>query len=140
MVPRFVVGGVFWGLICCIAVALLLAPKPWQNPQLDEIRDYVRVYSWWAGLINLVPLTILALTIRWWARPLPVALREIAETPDRIFAMRRRRDGRLRRYGVFRGWAKSLWEDEDKRFAEDIVEGDRVNADGKCRGGKYFPW
>src|SRR6266850_6475172 len=58
-------------LVASIAIVLLMSPKPWQHPSLANFEDYVRVYSWWAGLINLVPLALLAFTTRWWTRALP---------------------------------------------------------------------
>jgi len=140
VLPRFVAGGLFWGLICCIAVALLLAPKPWQNPQLDEIRDYVRVYSWWAGLINLVPLTILALTIRWWARPLPVSIsgKSPLKLPRGFLLCV---GGAMAACAIlgFPRLGQSLWEDEEYSVRRCIVGGHRVNADGSVEA-KYFPW
>ena len=62
---------VLFGLIGGIGIALILARKPWERPQLENLEDYVLFYSWWAGLINLVFLTCLALTMRWWTQPLP---------------------------------------------------------------------
>jgi hypothetical protein len=76
------VATICWTLIACVIVALLVAPKPWENPTLVDVKDYVRVYSWWAGALNLVPLILLALTTRWWTRPLPVAIR--AQPPPKL--------------------------------------------------------
>ncbi|HEY5812219.1 MAG TPA: hypothetical protein VIT23_06175, partial [Terrimicrobiaceae bacterium] len=63
---RFVLLGVIGGIV----LALVLARKPWEHQSVQKIGDFVRVYSWWAGLINLAPLTCLALTAGWWTRPL----------------------------------------------------------------------
>ena len=75
VVSRFGIPTIFWILVGCAVVALLVAPKPWENSSLAEVKDYVRVYSWWAGALNLVPLVLLAVTAQWWMRPLPGAIR-----------------------------------------------------------------
>ncbi len=55
-----------------IAIALLVATKPWVA--VAEIRgktdtlDYVRIYGWIAGAINLVLLGCLIILCPWWAR------------------------------------------------------------------------
>ena len=58
-----------------VVLILLLTPKPWSfdlaAAKKIKLRDYVRVYSWWAGLINLLPLAALALSARWWTQSLP---------------------------------------------------------------------
>ncbi|MEI6337737.1 MAG: hypothetical protein WCQ57_04035, partial [Verrucomicrobiota bacterium] len=45
---------------------LMLTPKPWDfdfsTAKKIRLQDYVRVYSWWAGLFNLLPLTALLIT------------------------------------------------------------------------------
>ncbi|HEY5811399.1 MAG TPA: hypothetical protein VIT23_01950, partial [Terrimicrobiaceae bacterium] len=46
---RFVLFAVIGGIV----LALVLARKPWEHQSVQKIGDYVRVYSWWAGLINL---------------------------------------------------------------------------------------
>ena len=53
-------------------LVLLLVRKPWQwnLPTSGKMRivDYVRIYSWWAGAANVVLITVLAATARWWMR------------------------------------------------------------------------
>ena len=56
------------GLMACIAILSFLG--------------HVRVYSWWAGLINLVPLACLALTTGWWARTCAHALEYLSSRKD----------------------------------------------------------
>lgn len=56
-----------WG-----AVALALAPKPWDvdftaTSRMGRLRDYVTFWGWWAGLLNVTTLTVLAAFSRWWA-------------------------------------------------------------------------
>jgi hypothetical protein len=140
LVSRFGVTTIFWILIGCTIVALLVAPKPWENPSLVEVKDYVRVYSWWAGLINLVALTLLALTVRWWTRPLPVAIRgESALKLSRGFMLCV--GGAMAVCAVigYPRLSQSLWEDEEYSVRRCIVGGHRVDDDGQVRP-KHFPW
>jgi hypothetical protein len=62
-----VVGGV-------LLAWLLVSRKPWTISVPDSgawrLSDYVAVYVWIAALINLVLVTLLALTAHWWTRPL----------------------------------------------------------------------
>lgn len=62
------------GIVAIIIVVILAAtPKPWNfdfaTAKKVRLEDYVRVYSWWAGLFNLFPLLVLISTSRWWTRP-----------------------------------------------------------------------
>ena len=90
-----------WTLVGCTIVALLVAPKPWENPTLVDVKDFVRVYSWWAGLINLVPLVLLAADDRMVDAAVAGALRA---QPRQGFrkdsALRRRCNGRVRDSGI----------------------------------------
>ena len=140
VISRFGVGTISWILIGCTVVALLVAPKPWENSTLADVKDYVRVYSWWAGALNLVPLVLLALTTRWWTRPLPVAIR--AQPAPKIPR------GFLLCVGgaviacALLGYprlSQSLWEDEEYSVRRCIVGGHRVDDDGQVRP-KHFPW
>jgi hypothetical protein len=64
-----IVLGVLAGVI---AIILLLTTKPWVA--VTEIRgktdtlDYVRIYGWIAGALNVVFLTFLTILCPWWAR------------------------------------------------------------------------
>jgi hypothetical protein len=140
VVSVVVIKFVLLGLISGIAVALLLAPKPWGHPELDGIGDYVRVYSWWAGLINLVLLTCLTLTVRWWARPLPA--REGPKTSLRLpkgFSLCL--GGAMATCAIvgFPRLDQSLWEDEEYSVRRCIVGGHRVENDGTVER-KNLPW
>ena len=140
VVSRFGVATIFWTLIGCTVVALLVAPKPWENPTLADFKDYVRIYSWWAGLINLVPLTLLALTLRWWTRPLPGAIRDGATLKlPRGFVLCV--GGAMAACAIigYPRLSQSLWEDEEYSVRRCIVGGHRVDDDGQVRP-KYFPW
>ena len=50
------------------AIALLIAPKPWQLAPGKDLRiaDYVGIYSWWAGSANCLLLLALAASARFW--------------------------------------------------------------------------
>ena len=131
---------VLLGLMVCIAIALLLAPKPWEHPQLGKSEDYVRVYSWWAGLINLVPLACLALTARWWTRPLPAfaAAKSSPKLPKGFFLCV---GGAMAACAIlgFPRLGQSLWEDEEYSVRRCIVGGHRIQEDGTVVV-KKLPW
>lgn len=63
---------VFGALVGAIVIALLVTTKPWVA--VTEIRgktdtlDYVRIYGWIAGAINVVLLTFLIILCPWWAK------------------------------------------------------------------------
>jgi uncharacterized membrane protein len=140
--PRstFVARYVLLGLMACIAIALLLAPKPWEHPHLGKLEDHVRVYSWWAGFINLVPLACLALTTGRWARPLPAhALEEsLPKLPKGFFLCV---GGAMAACAIlgFPRLGQSLWEDEEYSVRRCIVGGYRVQEDGNVVV-KKLPW
>ena len=60
-------------LAAMVAVALLIARKPWEwNVPASRgmrIAEYVGVYSWWAGAANCLLMVALAASARWWMRP-----------------------------------------------------------------------
>jgi len=131
---------VLFGLVAAILVALLVAPKPWEQPPPAKLEDYVRVYSWWAGLINLVSLALLGLTSRWWTGPLPQPL--ISRPPPRFPR------GFLLCVGGAMGacailgfprLSQSLWEDEEYSVRRCIAGGHRVQDDGTVVVRK-LPW
>jgi hypothetical protein len=139
-VSRFVIGAVLWGLVGGIGIGLLFAPKPWDHPQLHNIEDFVRVYSWWAGLVNLLPLTCLALTIRWWMRPLPAGVRgeDSTKLPRGFWLCVGGAMATCAILGLPR-LGQSLWEDEEYSVRRCIVGGHRISADGRVEP-KPFPW
>ena len=140
--PRstFVARYVLLGLMAGIAIALLLAPKPWEHPHLGKLEDYVRVYSWWAGLINLVPLACLALTTGWWARPMPAHALEksLPKLPKGFFLCV---GGAMAACAIlgFPRLGQSLWDDEEYCVRRCTVGGYRVQEDGNVVV-KKLPW
>ena len=140
--PRstFVARYLLLGLMACIAIALLLAPKPWEHPHLGKLEDYVRVYSWWAGFINLVPLACLALTTGWWAQTMPAHALEksLPKLPKGFFLCV---GGAMAACAIlgFPRLGQSLWEDEEYSVRRCIVGGHRVQEDGNVVI-KKLPW
>ena len=57
-----------------LAIWLLIAPKPWvvvtQIRGKTDTLDYVRIYGWIAGAINVVLFGMLAVLCPWWAEDL----------------------------------------------------------------------
>jgi hypothetical protein len=136
----FVTRYILLALMVCIAIALLLAPKPWEQPQLDKSEDYIRVYSWWAGLINLVPLACLALTTGWWMRPLPAQATE-KSSPSLPKGFSLCVVGAMAACAIlgYPRLGQSLWEDEEYSVRRCIVGGHRVLEDGTVVV-KKLPW
>ena len=136
----FVTRCILLALMACIAIALLLAPKPWEHPHLGKSEDYIRVYSWWAGLINLVPLACLALTTGWWMRPLPAqATGKSSPRLPKGFSVC---VGGATAACAILGYPRlgqSLWEDEEYSVRRCIVGGHRVLEDGTVVV-KKLPW
>ena len=127
-------------LVASIAIVLLMAPKPWQHPSLAQFEDYVRVYSWWAGLINLVPLALLAFTTQWWTRALPGFIpKDSAPGLPRGFLPCL--VGAMVACAVlgFPRLSQSLWEDEEYCVRRCVLGGYRVTEDGTVQLRK-LPW
>lgn len=121
-------------------MVLLFAPKPWDLPHVESIADHVRVYSWWAGLINLAALLVLASTTRWWSQALPAPLRgtTLRGLPRGFWLCV---GGAMAACAIV-GYPRlnqSLWEDEEYSVRRCIVGGHRVEEDGTVTP-KYFPW
>ena len=134
----FVARYVLLGLMA--SIALLLAPKPWEQPLLGKLEDYVRVYSWWAGFINLVPLACLALTTGSWAQTMPAHALEksLPKLPKGFFLCV---GGAMAACAIlgFPRLGQSLWEDEEYSVRRCIVGGYRVQEDGNVVV-KKMPW
>lgn len=116
-------------LIVVIIVILLATPKPWRASAPDSIVDFARIYLWWAALINLVPLAILAVTTRLWSRPLPQPLFQAPQALPRLFtpvvlgAM-----AVFAILGAFR-LNQSLWDDEEYAIRRAVLGVYRVKDD-----------
>ena len=63
---------VLGAIASAFAIWLLMAPKPWVVvSQIDgkmDTRDYVQIYGWIAGAINIVLFGVLAAICPWWTR------------------------------------------------------------------------
>lgn len=58
-----------------LLLILLFGDKPWDKGSAEgriKISDYVRIWFWWAAFINLFIVGALAVSRRWWSRPLKV--------------------------------------------------------------------
>ena len=130
-------------LVVVTALALLMTPKPWNlKVPVPEwtLNQCIRVSLWWAGLLALPVLSILALTTRLWTAP----LREV-----RHVDMKRRMPrlfwpivaivtilyiataaSRLRH---------SLWDDEIYAVRKIVLGTDRIQSDGSVTI-KQLPW
>ena len=135
-----VVRYILLGLMAGIVIALIFASKPWEHPHPAKLEDYVRIYSWWAGLINLMPLAFLALASRRWTEPLPQPLP--GKAPPRfpkgfILCV----GGAMGACAIlgFPRLGQSLWEDEEYSVRRCIVGGHRVQDDGTVVA-KKLPW
>jgi hypothetical protein len=66
--------GLLLTVMAGIVIALCVSPKPWMFDlslaKKVRVEHYVAVFSWWAALLNLLPLGALAFTARFWLRPL----------------------------------------------------------------------
>jgi hypothetical protein len=136
----FVVRYILFALMGGIFAALLVAPKPWEQPHLGKLDDYVRIYSWWAGLINLVPLALLAFTSRWWTQSLPqhTCNNRPTKFPRGFFLCVGGAMGACAILG-FPRLGQSLWEDEEYSVRRCIAGGHRVQEDGTVVV-KKLPW
>ena len=127
-------------LIAGIGIALLLASKPWQIGAPERISDFVRIYSWWAGLINILPLAVLLLTARKWARPLRQysAPRVQRSNPS---GFRATVLGAMLVCAVFGAMRLgfSLWDDEEYSVRRAILGTFRTHDDGTVKL-KELPW
>ena len=98
-------------------LVLLSVGKPWQwnPPPSGKIRvvDYVRIYSWWAGAANVLLITVLAATAKWWMRSSAGGLFQLARPPMpkwflplTLIAMA------LSAFFGFQRLSQSFWDDE----------------------------
>ncbi len=116
-------------LVAGIAIVLVIAPKPWQHAPLSRFEDYVRVYSWWAGLVNLIILALMAFTTRWWMRPLPSISRKSPPLPRGFLPCLVGAMTACALLGLPR-LGQSLWEDEVYSVRRWILGEYRVKDDG----------
>ena len=141
------VQGVLFAVMAGIVVALCVSPKPWAF-DLSEVKKvrvehYAAVFSWWAALFNLVPLGGLAVTARFWMRPLTQELdmgnREAHLAASRWFwplvglAMLGCAALNAPRLG------HGLWDDEEYTLRRIILGSYRVDSEGTAKL-KEVPW
>ena len=85
------------------AIWLLIAPKPWVaaaqiHGKMDTL-DYVQIYGWIAGAINIVLFGVLAAVCPWWTRESTTLNAQLSTLnsqrsgPSLVLAFGGRRDG-----------------------------------------------
>jgi hypothetical protein len=130
-------------LVVVIALALLAAAKPWKVdlPMHQwDLKQCIRLSSWWAGLFALPILCALALTTQYWTTPLREA-RHLAlkSRMPRLFwpivavitiLYTTTAAPRLR---------QSLWDDEVYAVRKIVLGTDRIGSDGSVTI-KQLPW
>ena len=122
---------------------LLVAPKPWEVEQsMPEwsLKQCIRFSLWWAGLLALPVLSVLALTVRRWTAPvqelwhiclknrMPRLFWPIVGVITILYAAAAA--PRLR---------QSLWDDEVYTVRKIVLGTDRIQSDGSARI-KQLPW
>ncbi len=136
---RWVLCTLMFGLV----IFLLLAPKPWAAEFADrdrlKVADYVAIGSWWAALVNLVPLAVLAGSAKFWLRPLQGSNEVAPSLPNRWFlplvalAMVVCAAVNAPRLGF------SLWDDEEYSLRRVVLGSYRITSEGEPRL-KEVPW
>jgi Dolichyl-phosphate-mannose-protein mannosyltransferase len=142
LLPR-IVRAVLIGVAVVVAIMLLVAPKPWEVEQsMPEwsLKQCIRFSLWWAGLLALPVLSVLALTVRRWTAPvqelwhiglknrMPRLFWPIVGAITILYAVAAA--PRLR---------QSLWDDEVYTVRKIVLGTDRIQSDGSAKI-KQLPW
>ena len=142
LLPR-IVRAVLIGVAVVVAIMLLVAPKPWEVEQsMPEwsLKQCIRFSLWWAGLLALPVLSVLALTVRRWTAPvqelghvglksrMPRLFWPIVGVITILYAAAAA--PRLR---------QSLWDDEVYTVRKIVLGTDRIQSDGSAKI-KQLPW
>lgn len=142
--PARLLAALFGLVIAGLVVYLAAAEKPWQIklPRAAKWRPehFAAVYSWWAALINVFPLAVLALTTRWWARrtDLPAPGPERRSLPVAFWTV-------VAAAMIFCAAANfprlpySFWDDEEYSVRRAVVGTYRPTEDGGVKLRK-LPW
>ncbi len=140
--PR-IVRVVLIGVAVVVAIMLLVAPKPWEvelSTPVGSLKQCLRFSLWWAGLLALPVLSVLALTVRRWTAPvqelghvglksrMPRLFWPIVGVITILYAAIAA--PRLR---------QSLWDDEVYTVRKIVLGTDRIQSDGSARI-KQLPW
>lgn len=125
------------------AIALLLAPKPW-NVELAmsewTLAECIRVSLWWAGLLALPVLSILALTTRYWTAPLQ-EVRQVGlkSRMPRLFWPIVLAVTIFYTITAAPRLRQSLWDDEIYAVRKIVLGTDRIQSDGSVKV-RQLPW
>lgn len=134
------IAAVLLGLAAVIVGIILATSKPpWAILQKigtpKSTADFMRIYEWWAGAMNVFFLLLLAATARWWLRPAAVPSRRWLPDigtprwfwPLVLVAMA------LTAFWGFQRLPFSLWDDEETSLRRAILGEYRPNADGTLK-------
>jgi hypothetical protein len=125
------------------SLALLMTPKPWNlEVPVPEwtLMQCTRVSLWWAGLLALPVLSILALTTRHWTAPLPeVRHVDSKSRMPRLFWPIVASVTILYIATAAPRLRHSLWDDEIYAVRKIVLGTDRIQSDGSVTI-KQLPW
>jgi hypothetical protein len=124
-------------LVVVIALALLAAAKPWKiEVPMPEwtLRQCTRVSLWWAGLLALPVLCILALTTQYWTAPLrDVRHVNPKRSMPRLFWPIVALVTILYSVTAAPRLRQSLWDDEIYAVRKIVLGTDRIQSDGSVQ-------
>jgi hypothetical protein len=136
------VRAVLVGIIVAVVTILLVSPKPWATgsspaPRLESVRSSL----WWAGLLSLPVLGVLALTTRQWTAPVRQFQRiSLAQHKlPRLFWPLVAVITILYTVAAAPRLRQSLWDDEIYTVRKIVLGTERVQDDGSMKI-KQLPW
>ena len=141
--PR-IVRAVLIGVAVVVAIMLLVTPKPWEielsKPEWN-LKKCVRFSLWWAGLLALPVLSILALTVRRWTAPMQELRQHVGlkSRMPRLFWPTIGVITILYAATAAPRLRQSLWDDEVYTVRKIVLGTDRIQSDGSAKI-KQLPW
>jgi hypothetical protein len=142
LLPR-IVRAVLFGLAVVVATMLLVAQKPWEvEVSVPEwsLKECIRFSLWWAGLLALPVLSILALTARRWTAPVQeVRHVNLESRMPRLFWPVVGVITLLYAVAAAPRLRQSLWDDEVYAVRKIVLGTERIQRDGSAKV-KQLPW
>lgn len=137
-----IVRAVLVSILIAVTIILLVAPKPWAIEGSPPARTIESVHSslWWAGLLALPVLSVLALTARRWTAPVQGV--RAAHTEQRMPRLFWPLVGIVTILYVATAAPRlrqSLWDDEVYTVRKIVLGTERVQSDGSVKI-KQLPW